>query len=73
MENCRIILRKEWYKKNGVTKCGYTPVLETLGKSVLLKTIAKRDFYTLQDLAKDGTIPVVEVNTEATAKDLDHK
>ena len=67
----RVKVRKQWYIKNGETKVGYTPVIETLGHTILLKTINKRDFYVLQDLMNNGTIPVVEINTQETAKNLD--
>jgi hypothetical protein len=68
----KVKIRKQWYIKNGETKVGFTPVLETVGHSILLKTINKRDFYVLQDLMKDGTIPVIEINTKETAKNLDN-
>ncbi len=70
-EMVRVKVRKQWYIKNGETKVGYTPVIETLGHTILLKTINKRDFYVLQDLMNNGTIPVVEINTQETAKNLD--
>lgn len=71
MENMKVTIRKQWYIKNGETKVGFTPVLETLGHSILLKTINHRDFYVLQDLMNKGEIEVVEVNTPETAKKLD--
>ena len=71
MDKFNIKIRKQWYIKNGETKVGYTPVLETLGHSILLKTINRRDFYVLQDLMNKGEIEVVEVNTPETAKNLD--
>lgn len=64
-------IQKQWYIKNGETKVGFTPIIETVGHTILLKAINKRDFYVLQDLIKDGTIPVVEINTKETAKNLD--
>jgi hypothetical protein len=64
-------VRKQWYIKNKETKFSYTPCIETIGHTVLLKLINKRDFYILQELINNGNIPVVEVNTKETAKDLD--
>ena len=46
-ELVKVKVRKQWYIKNGETKCGFTPVIETIGHTILLKTINKRDFYVL--------------------------
>ena len=72
MEDMRIKIRKQWYKKNGQVKVGYTPILETLGHTILLKTVNKRDYYVFQELMNNGTIPVIEVNTQDNPKDLDN-
>lgn len=72
-ETIRLVLRKQWYIKNGETKCGFTPVLQTLGRSIPLKPIMNKDFYAIQELADNGVIQVVEVNTKDTAKNLDNK
>lgn len=71
MEEVRVKVRKQWYIKNGETKVGFTPIIETLGHTILVKTINKRDFYVLQDLMNNGTLPIVEINTSETAKNLD--
>ena len=65
-------IRKQWYVKNGETKVGFSPVIETLGHTILLKTINKRDFYVLKELMENGTLEVIEVNTKETAKNLDN-
>jgi len=67
----KVKIRKQWYIKNGETKVGFSPSIETLGHTILLKTINKRDFYVLKELMDNGTIPVVEINTKETAKNLD--
>lgn len=67
----KVKIRKQWYIKNGETKVGFSPCIETLGHTILLKTINKRDFYVLKELMDNGTIPVVEINTKETAKNLD--
>ncbi len=67
----KVKVRKQWYIKNGETKVGYTPIIETLGHTILVKTINKRDFYVLQDLMNKKAIEVVEINTQETAKNLD--
>ena len=71
-EMVKVKVRKQWYIKNGETKVGYTPIIETLGHTILVKTINKRDFYVLQELMNNGTLPVVEINTPETAKNLDN-
>lgn len=67
----KVKIRKQWYIKDGVTKVGFTPMIETVGHTILLKAINKRDFYVLKELMENGTIPVVEINTKETAKNLD--
>ncbi len=68
----KVKIRKQWYVKNGETKVGFSPVIETLGHTILLKTINKRDFYVLKELMENGTLEVIEVNTKETAKNLDN-
>ena len=72
MDEIRVKVRKQWYIKNGETKVGFTPIIETLGHTILVKTINKRDFYVLQELMNNGTLPVVEINTPETTKNLDN-
>ena len=72
-EVVKVVLKKQWYKKDGAVKCGYTPVIQAIGVSIPVKVILKRDFYNLQKLADKGTIAIEEVNTKDNPKDLDKK